>query len=304
MAGVFVDKNTGMRFAWIDSDDAAFLFHEIVVRNTYWGHPAVSVASASRGAPAVIIDVGANIGLFALQTLRLLSAAPADTPAAASSPPVVVFAVEPMPQILPVLRRNLSDALASGRAVIIPAAVGAVRGAAAFCFAPDAPAESTRHPQERRDMHALLRQERLLPDRPSTEQPTTPAMEWCACPTLPLGDVIRDALEQTRAASVHMLKIDVEGDELVALRSVELSQWPKVDQVVCEVHDVGNRLAEVERLLAYDAAFPRVECVLQTSWEDEEAGYALCIPPTLRLYHVYASRLFPAHTDAPVPPTE
>jgi hypothetical protein len=36
---------------------------------------------------------------------------------------------------------------------------------------------------------------------------------------------------------IHLLKVDVEGEELAVLRSLDDQDWSKVDQVVLEIHD-------------------------------------------------------------------
>ena len=61
--------------------------------------------------------------------------------------------------------------------------------------------------------------------------------------------------------SVDLLKIDVERAELDVLRGVEASDWPKVQQVVMEVHDVGGQLGRVHRLLRGTAGFR--QCIVE-----------------------------------------
>ena len=52
---------------------------------------------------------------------------------------------------------------------------------------------------------------------------------------------------------VNLLKIDVERAELAVLHGVSACDWPKIRQVVLEVHDLDGRLAEVKQLLARHA---------------------------------------------------
>ena len=54
---------------------------------------------------------------------------------------------------------------------------------------------------------------------------------------------------------VDLLKVDVERAELAVLRGISDSDWPKIRQIVIEVHDIDGRLAEVKRLLTVDAGF-------------------------------------------------
>ena len=79
-------------------------------------------------------------------------------------------------------------------------------------------------------------------------------------------------------ARVDLLKIDIERAELAALSGIAMSDWPKIQQVVLEVHDVDNCLAAIKSLLV------------------EKAGLHLTAveqDPTLQgttLYNVYACR--------------
>ena len=54
---------------------------------------------------------------------------------------------------------------------------------------------------------------------------------------------------------MDLLKIDVERAELEVLQGVEEADWPKVQQVVLEVHDVEGRLGAVQTLLQGKAGF-------------------------------------------------
>ena len=54
---------------------------------------------------------------------------------------------------------------------------------------------------------------------------------------------------------VDMLKIDVERAELAVLHGIADSDWPKIRQIVVEVHDIDGRLAEVKGLLTEHAGF-------------------------------------------------
>ena len=68
-----------------------FFYEEIFVRASYFRH---GVSVPRKGAP-VIVDVGANIGLFSLSCLR-------------QNPRARILAVEPIPAVFNVLERNLS----------------------------------------------------------------------------------------------------------------------------------------------------------------------------------------------------
>jgi len=48
---------------------------------------------------------------------------------------------------------------------------------------------------------------------------------------------------------IDLLKIDVEGAEWDVLRGINSGDWPRIHQVVAEVHDEDGRVARVEKLL-------------------------------------------------------
>ena len=52
-----------------------------------------------------------------------------------------------------------------------------------------------------------------------------------------------------RVESIDVLKIDVEKAELDVLRGVEDRDWPKIQQIIVDVHDFDNRLGTVTALL-------------------------------------------------------
>ncbi len=54
---------------------------------------------------------------------------------------------------------------------------------------------------------------------------------------------------------VNLLKVDVERAELAVLRGISDNDWPKIKQIIIEVHDIDERLAEVKRLLTQCAGF-------------------------------------------------
>jgi FkbM family methyltransferase len=61
----------------------------------------------------------------------------------------------------------------------------------------------------------------------------------------PLSDVIRDE----KLERIDLLKIDVEGAEWEVLAGIADADWPKIRQLVIEVHDTGGRVARIRELL-------------------------------------------------------
>src|SRR5262249_30617890 len=67
-----------------------------------------------------------------------------------------------------------------------------------------------------------------------------------ACPMKTLSEVFRE----TGVEQIDLLKVDVEKAELDVLQGIADEDWPKIRQVVAEVHDFDGRLQEIVGLLA------------------------------------------------------
>jgi hypothetical protein len=48
---------------------------------------------------------------------------------------------------------------------------------------------------------------------------------------------LHDIIQQQHLTHIHLLKIDVEGEELAVLRGLSEADWSNIDQVVMEIHD-------------------------------------------------------------------
>ena len=191
----------------------------------------------------VIVDVGANIGLFARHVLGRCSGNAA------------LYCVEPIPEIEAVLRRNL----AGTPAVIVPWAIGREPGPIEITYFPRAPGTSTSRPDSGGgDWPAVVRREACA----------DPRFGWAARAVPPLffrlaGRYLRGASRRVACQrhtlselfdahdlrQIALLKIDIEGDELDALRGIRQDHWTGIAQVVAEVHDRARDLAAMASLL-------------------------------------------------------
>jgi hypothetical protein len=81
----------------------------------------------------------------------------------------------------------------------------------------------------------------------------------CVAPVMTLNQILT-ALEPKLCgdASIGLLKVDVEGAELLALQTVSVQQWLLIRQVVVEVHRVGDRVDQVFELLYQHAGFDQI----------------------------------------------
>src|SRR5262249_4228464 len=92
------------------------------------------------------------------------------------------------------------------------------------------------------------------------------------CPLRTLSQVIRE----TGVLRIDLLKVDVEKAELDVLLGLDEEDWPKVQQIVPEVHDLDGRLRRLVDLLEGHGF------VVACEQDDALTG--------LHLYNLYARR--------------
>ncbi|MCA1188424.1 MULTISPECIES: FkbM family methyltransferase [unclassified Saccharopolyspora] len=166
---------------------------------------------------AVVVDVGANVGLFSLFVKRRCPAAR-------------ILALEPMPETFRALRANLAGV--DGVRAVRQAVGAGAEDAVAFTYFPDLPGNSTRYPGTKE----LARQ------HPTAGALLADARE-VVLPVRRLSEVLAEAGLPER---IDLLKIDVEGAEADVLAGIDDRDWPRVRQVVAEVQ--GHR-GEAEAVL-------------------------------------------------------
>ena len=150
--------------------EADQLLMEIFVQGSYCVHPGLTNAimrqsSAARHDPPVVtvLDVGANIGLFALYVQqcfdRQLSAACA-SPSTTRPPRLSLHCFEPLPPVCAILRDVASQVSARCPSTTMYShghACGSNEGSCTFTYYKDSPAESTRWPEERAAQQETLK---------------------------------------------------------------------------------------------------------------------------------------------------
>ena len=173
----------------------------------------------------LVIDIGANIGMFALW-------------AEPQIPQGRLLCIEPNPYALECLRLNIrrNDLR---NVTVIPAAAGAEDGtmelvshhgweAMAHSAALEAPwlfSTSTRGRIAR-----CLMQRSFRHARPKM------ATKRFIVQLMPLSRI----LEEHNVRTVNFLKIDCEGSEYEVLRSLDAANWARIQRVVIEYHDIGR----------------------------------------------------------------
>lgn len=187
-----------------------FVYSEIIGGDTY----AKEISALPED--ALVLDIGANVGMFSLGVK-------------AAKPGATVLAFEPMPRTLDALRKNIElhelDAI-----TVYPLALGTEEDSSVeFTFYPQAPANSTRFPEEK-----VIDAEILGKSTTVLVEVTTAAAVLAKHP---------------EPARIDLVKIDVEGAELDVLKGLSDPDWARIRSFVIEVFDVGGRLDGVCSLL-------------------------------------------------------
>ena len=199
--------------------EAHHFYEEIFVREAYFRH-GITV-----GADGVVIDVGANIGMFTLYVLRRF-------------PDVKIYALEPAPALFDALVSNTAPHRA--RVTLINSGAGDHDGSMAFTYYPALTGMSSFYPDPRADRN-LLEQLILAPG---------PARSALAAILRGAGDYwegrlaariyrrpvrrLSSLLPEIGPAPVELLKIDVQRGELQVLEGLAPADWPRIARVVVE----------------------------------------------------------------------
>ena len=227
----------GMPIFDLNANETRETYQEIFVRRAYL-QGGLSLTSGD-----TIIDVGGNIGLFALF-------------AHLEAEGVTIHVVEPVAELAALARRNIS--LHGVDATVHQAALGASRGRERFVYYPQSSLQSGLHADRVADREVVVEyirnQAAVSGDsgiEPLTEDDLTTLLldrfqgQEREVEVRTLASLIDDL----GISDVGLLKVDVERAEEEVLLGLRDEHWPRIRQVVAEVHDVGGRLGRVIALL-------------------------------------------------------
>lgn len=228
----------GMNVAYQSKAELSQFYEDIFEKQTYLQH------GITLGPGATVFDVGANIGLFTVFVDHRF-------------PGSRVFAFEPAPPLFSILEANTE--WCAGEVLLFPCGLAARAGEAELTFYPLSSGMSSFHPDAKEERAALrtvmhnvlapgqpghlereevLRHEEELLDRRL-------ASETWICPLRTVGEIVAEY----GVDRIDLLKVDVEKSEAEVLAGISERDWPKIRQAVLEVHDLGDRLAEMSALL-------------------------------------------------------
>lgn len=204
---------------------------------------------------ATVFDVGANIGLFSLLVKDMCEGE------------VNIYAFEPIPATYNALTTNL-NMYATGQITAIQCGLAAEAGDAVFEYYPLHSVLSTVHhdPHNLEEMREQLK-DSILRNLAETPKPlswlrffpssirsfaverltrrTFENAEKVHCKLRTVSEIIREH----DIANIDLLKVDVEKSELEVLQGINPEHWPRIQQVVLELHDLDNRLEIVRHML-------------------------------------------------------
>lgn len=221
----------------LKDNETRLLYDEIFIERAYL-NGGLSISDND-----VVVDVGANIGLFSVWASSMASN-------------VKVYAFEPAEEAFNCLvencRRHKVDSTERG------VAIGASDTTASFTFYPESTLQSGLYAEKRRDAEvaqAFAEQQIETGSRNSGE------LSYLA----QVAEVVEARFEERQRevevlklssfieieeiSRIDFLKIDVEHAELDVLRGIEPRHWGIINQVALEVHDIEGRLAEIVDLL-------------------------------------------------------
>lgn len=215
----------GTRIDVLNGYEASFVIHEIFQEHAY---PLGSLEGCAR---PVIIDVGANIGIFVRYALSL-------------HPDAQILAFEPAPQVFELLSRNTSSF--QPQVVVERCGISDAPGQAEFTYYPNYSLLSGFKAAPEEDAM-------LLRSGISTQLSTNPRLVGrvtdrhvhaladgkldgavtIECPLNTLSHFIN----LHRLQRVDFLKVDAERCELTILRGIQEEHWPLIQCVCMELHE-------------------------------------------------------------------
>jgi FkbH-like protein/FkbM family methyltransferase len=227
----------GVEVAHLNRYETDYVYKEIFVDRCYLRH-GIHLAEN-----AVVMDIGANIGLFSLFIRK-------------ECPQASIYAFEPSPVAYQALNANF-EAYGPGLQAF-NVGVSDRRGSAPLTFYEKSSVFSTFHSSLEEDRQAIqavvenMVKGELGGDGEAVDGYVAEFMtdrlerKIFQCPLVSVSDIIRENGLQR----VDLLKVDAEKCELEILRGIEDSHWRMIGQVVVEIHDRSRRtVEEIQALL-------------------------------------------------------
>ncbi|MEZ4736217.1 MAG: amino acid adenylation domain-containing protein [Caldilineaceae bacterium] len=225
---IYGEMPNRMTVFYHNRSELEFLYREILAEESYLHH-GITLPPGS-----CIFDVGANIGMFSLFAHQQCQDA-------------TIYSFEPIPPIFKLLRLNTE--LYGVNAKIFNCGLASASGTASFTYYPQVSVASTRFgdiAEEQAMIKSYLRNqtsEELSSDALDDLLTMRLQGEQITCQFKTLSEVIAEQ----GITQIDLLKVDTEKSEYDILLGIAEEDWPKIKQIVLEVHEV--QLADIRRLL-------------------------------------------------------
>ncbi len=221
-------SNSGPQSELVHHDPRQLWFQiaEIFNERTYVQHGV----DVTRG--DVVFDLGANVGVAATFFASVCHARR-------------VYSFEPIEPIFELLRENTKP---YPGCISKMRAIGNRSGSHEITYYPNADAMSGLYAEPDRDASLV---DRVLRNRGVADDERRDQLHGRYRPVRLRCDMstLSEVIDESGEASIDLLKIDVERSELDVLRGLSDEDWPKVRQIVAEVHDEADRVAQFDRIL-------------------------------------------------------
>ncbi|HXE84565.1 MAG TPA: FkbM family methyltransferase, partial [Gemmatimonadales bacterium] len=258
----------GVEIVHLNQYETDYLYKEIFEEQTYLKN-GIQLPDG-----ATVVDIGANIGMFSLFVLSRCAEP-------------TIYAFEPAPRVYDLLTANC--AAYGARVHPLNLGVSDKAKSAPFTFYERSSVFSGFHADDGEDraaIHAVVRN--AVRDEIAAAEDVVESVvaELTAdrlrhttheCRLISVSDLIRER----GIDKIDLLKIDAEKSELDILAGIEDTDWPKIAQIVIEIHDrTQEAVKQVERLLTAKG----YRCVVERERPLEDSG----------LFNLYATRGEPA----------
>lgn len=217
--------DNGWKVAEVNKHETDFLYNEIVIENTYWK------SEFNLDPNGIILDVGANIGLFALYMHEFM-------------PKAKILCFEPNPICAKIVRENTYHA--AGQVEILEIAAGNKSRTCEFFHYPGYSIMSSLMADDNEDRATLLSGTKAQAKKRGINmserelellaETILGKRETYMCEMRRISDIIRERTIER----ISLLKIDVEKAEHIVLEGIDFEDLKRVDNAIVEVHDLGN----------------------------------------------------------------
>ena len=225
----------GMEIVHLNQYETDYVYKEIFEDQCYLRH-GIQLQDGD-----TVIDIGANIGLFSLFVMSRCRNA-------------TIYACEPAPMVYDLLLANCEAYGSNVRALNVGVSDSA--RTATFTFYEKSSVFSSFHSDESEDRKAIQTVVRNMLSASIQDEPLDEYVDELTADRLRRQThecqltTVSDLIRENHLDKIDLLKIDAEKAELDILKGIGEHDWPKIRQIVLEIHDpTGKAIEHVEHLL-------------------------------------------------------